>query len=325
MTRNRITKRLPRPVKLALLKIYRKIDSYYVPTLLRNMLGVIGYNVSRRKDFSSPLPTVSVLKRNKDRWNRPSPLKGVEYDLDSMKSYLDDLLGRYLEEFLDIPPYKDLYSHGFGWGYTAVDALTLYLMIRHIKPRNYVEVGSGLSTYYCSLAASKNREEGFPIKITCIEPFPFEKLYSIPDVEIISKEVQDVELVFFEQLEKNDVLFIDSSHILRVDGDVPYLYIEVLPTIKKGVYIHIHDIPLPYNFPFPPELWIFETPEPAFWNEAMVIQAFLAFNTDFEIFLSLPLIRYFDEDFLKEAIPIYETIEQNRNAFSSLWLKRVAS
>lgn len=318
MSRNRFTRFIPLPVKRSLYKIY----SEHIPFVLGKTLGVVGYNVSRRKDYYSPLPTVSELRKNSSRWNRASKLPGVQYDLDAMKEHFCNLLDEHLDEFSAIPPYSELHDLGFGLGYTPIDALTLYLMIRHIKPKRYIEVGSGLSTYYCSLAAAKNAAEGFPLAITCIEPYPLENLYSLSGIEIIAKEVQDVDITVFEQLEENDVLFIDSSHSLRIDGDVPFLYLEVLPVINKGVNIHIHDISFPFNFPYPPELWIFGRREPMLWTEAMVLQAFLAFNTDFELMLSLPLIRYFDEEFLIQRIPIYETVEQNSNAFSSIWLKR---
>jgi hypothetical protein len=213
---------------------------------------------------------------------------------------------------------------GFGPGYTAVDALTLYMMIRDLKPRHYIEVGSGVSTFYCSLAAQRNRNEGHPLQITCIEPYPFQRLSSIPGIRILSQEVQDIDVSVFQELRQNDVCFIDSSHILRIDGDVPFLYLEVLPSLNVGVVTHVHDIPYPYNTPFPPELWIFEQQWPLFWNEPMMLQAFLAFNKHFRITMSTPLLRHFDETFLKEHIPIYESIEQNPNAFSSLWLTRVS-
>ena len=83
---------------------------------------------------------------------------------------------------------------------------------------------------------------------------------------------------FFGQLQKDDVLFIDSSHVLKIDGDVPFLYLEVLPTLNVGVVVHIHDVPFPYNIPYPPQLWVFSQEWPMLWNEAMVVQAFLSFN-----------------------------------------------
>jgi len=250
-------------------------------------------------------------------------MHGIEYDLVTMKSNLGELLARYLDEFLTYPAYSQVQSMGFGPGYTAVDALTLYMMVRHLKPRRYIEVGSGVSTFYCNLAALRNASEGYPLEITCIEPYPYEKLSTIPGIRVLPQKVEDVDISMFQQLQENDVLFIDSSHILRVDGDVAFLFLEVLPMLNAGVMTHVHDIPYPYNFPYPPELWIFGQDWPMFWNEAMVLQAFLAFNRNFKISLSTPLIRHFDEAFLKERIPIYEPVAQTPNTFSSIWLERV--
>lgn len=291
---------------------------------LQKSLELAGYTIARKNDYYSPLPSVSHLKGSFDRWYHPSTLGGIEHDIEKMKAELLNLLSRYLSEFSTIPAYEQLQKEGFGPGYTHLDALTLYMMIRHIKPRRYIEVGSGLSTYYCSLAAEKNASEGHPLHITCIEPYPFEKLYTIRGIQVISKEVQDVEISLFQQLQNNDVLFIDSSHIVKIDGDVPFLYLEVLPSLNVGVVIHIHDVPFPYNFPYPPQLWIFGKTWPVFWNEAMILQAFLCFNNKFRIEMSTPLIRYLDEPFLKKNIPIYESIDQNPNTFSSIWLKRVS-
>ncbi len=318
MAKKGITRFIPLPVRRGLYKVYAE----YAPATLGKMLGAVGYNVSRRKDFYSPLPTVSELRKNSARWNRPSSLSGLSFDLTAMKDLLRGLLDKYAEEFCELPPYDELYGKGFGLGYTPVDALTLYLMLREIKPKRYLEVGSGLSTYYASLAAKMNEENGSPMQIICIEPHPLEKLSSISGIEIIKSEVQDVALECFEDLGSGDVLFIDSSHSMRIDGDVPFLYLDALPILRQGVYIHVHDVPFPYNFPYPPELWIFGKAEPMFWTEAMVLQAFLAFNKDFEILLSLPMIRFEDEGFLMQRIEIYETVEQNPNAFSSIWLRR---
>jgi hypothetical protein len=294
------------------------------PAQIQKYVNRAGYTVARRADYYSPLTAVSDLKSTFARWYRPSELKGVEYDLDHMKSAMSDLLCCYLREFSEIPCYEQLCREGFGPGYSAVDALTLYMMIRHVKPRRYIEVGSGLSTYYCSLAAARNATEGHPLAITCIEPYPFEKLHTIPNIQIIAKQVQDVDASLFLELQKDDVLFIDSSHILKIDGDVPFLYLEVLPSLNVDVVVHIHDVPFPYNIPYPPQLWVFGQQWPMLWNEAMVVQAFLSFNSNFRIIMSTPLIRYFDEDFLRRTIPVYESIDQNQNTFSSLWLRRVS-
>src|SRR4029077_19909504 len=147
------------------------------------------------------LPSAVRLRANIARWNRPSALHGVKYDLASMKSALAELLALYLDEFLAYPAYSQVRTMGFGPGYTAVDALTLYMMIRHLKPRRSIEVGSGVSTFYCNLAAQRNASEGHPLEITCIEPYPFEKLSTIPGIRVLPQKVEDVEISVFQQLQ----------------------------------------------------------------------------------------------------------------------------
>jgi hypothetical protein len=283
-----------------------------------------GFQVARDDDYYSPLPSVTRLQANVSRWKRPSALHGIQYDLEAMKAAFADLLNSYLDEFQGYPPYSEVQKMGFGPGYTEVDALTLYMMIRHLKPRRYIEVGSGVSTYYCSLAAERNAREGHPLEITCIEPYPYQKLSSIPGIRVSEQKVEDADPESFRQLQVNDVLFIDSSHILRIDGDLPFLFLDVLPLLNVGVVIHIHDIPYPYNIPYPPELWIFTSEWPMFWNEPMLLQAFLAFNENFKISLSTPLLRHFEEEFLKQQIPFYRTVAQQSNTFSSIWLRRIS-
>ncbi|HBB89369.1 MAG TPA: hypothetical protein DC047_17330 [Blastocatellia bacterium] len=282
-----------------------------------------GFNVASMSDYYSVLPSSATLKRNQHRWFRPSNLHGITYDLEQMKRLITSLTSRYAHEYSRIESYQENQSKGYGPGYTAVDARFLYYLLRELKPRRYLEVGSGLSTYYCCLANERNAEAAEPIKITCIEPYPYEALKTLPGIEIVQTEVQDVELSKFEQLEAGDVLFIDSSHVVKIDGDVPYLFLEVLPRLMKGVIVHIHDIPFPYNVPYPPQLWIFGQQWPSFWNEAMLLQAFLCYNETYEIFLSAPLLRHFDEEFLIANIPDYETVEQNPNTFSSIWLRKI--
>jgi predicted O-methyltransferase YrrM len=314
---------LPSPVWRQLSSMRARLKSVIAPPArVQKYMEMAGYAVALKSDYYSPLMPVSELKATFDRWNRPSGLSGVSYDIEGMKRTLANLLAEYLPEFLAIPSYETLKRLGFGPGYTAVDALTLYLMIRHLKPRRYVEIGSGLSTYYCTLAAAQNAREGHPVTIVCVEPNPYDQLLTIPGIEIIKTEVQDVDLSVFQGLQSNDILFIDSSHILRIDGDVPFLYLEVLPRLNVGVVIQIHDVPFPYNIPYPPQLWVFGREWPQFWNEAMLVQAFLCFNSHFRILLSTPLIRHADEMFLKQRIPFYESVEENLNTFSSLWLRR---
>jgi predicted O-methyltransferase YrrM len=286
-------------------------------------MDACGFVVARKSDYYSPLPSRRKLKPTMGRWTKPSLLRGVAYDLAEMKVTLGDIVGRYHAEFMDLLQYEEALALGFGPGYPRLDALVLYAMLRAKKPARYVEVGSGLSTYYASLAGRKNASDGRPMQITCIEPNPFEALKTIPGVTVLQTEVQDVGLELFTELGEDDVLFIDSSHIVRLDGDVPFLFLEVLPSLGEGPLIHIHDIPFPYHCPYPAEYWIYKSVWPMWWNESMLLHALLCGNKQFAVTLSTPLLRFHDEAFLKQLIPGYQTIEEEPNTFSSIWLKRV--
>jgi hypothetical protein len=300
----------------------KKLIERPLVTVVRTLAAALGYNIVRLNDYYSPLPVLSDLKKNISRWNRPSSLAGVRYNLPRSKTIFREMMATYFDEFNRLPAYRDISNKGFGPGYTEIDALTLYLMLRQHKPRRYLEVGSGVSTYYCSLAAAQNEKEGYPLRVECLEPYPYDQLYTIPGIHVQVTEAQNTELALFQTLEADDVLFIDSSHVVKIDGDVSYLYLEVLPSLKPGVLVHIHDVPFPYNIPYPATHWIMERAWPMYWTEAMLLQAFLCFNERFEIILSLPMLRHFDEAFLRRQIPDYQPIKENPNTFSSLWLRK---
>ena len=307
--------------------IYRRLrTAKQAPArIFQRTMELSGFVVARTSDYYSPLPSRTKLARTMPRWSRPSSMWGLEWDLAEMKSKMAHLLNEYSEEFLALVPYEESVKLGFGPGYARVDAMVLYAMIRDKKPTQYLEVGSGLSTYYASAAAQRNAEGGHPMCITCIEPYPFPALATIPGISVRSNEVQDENLSLFSSLGENDLLFIDSSHIVRLDGDVPFLLLEVLPILRPGVHIQIHDIPFPYHGPYPPKYWIYELTWPVWWNESMLLHALLCGNRQFAISLSAPLIRHHDEQFLAELIRGYENIEKEPNAFSSIWLQKLGS
>jgi Methyltransferase domain len=282
-----------------------------------------GFVVARKSDYYSPLPSRRQLAATRGRWAKPSSLLGVRYDVAAMKTTLAELVDAYYEEFSQLVPYEEALQLGFGPGYIKLDAQVLYATLRAKKPARYVEVGSGLSTYYASLAAQRNASEGRPMQITCVEPYPFVALKTIVGITVIQSEVQDVGVELFTSLGEDDVLFIDSSHIVRLDGDVPFLFLEVLPALSSGPLIHIHDIPFPYHFPYPADYWIYKQAWPMWWNESMLLHALLCGNSQFAVTLSTPLIRYHDEEFLRKLLPDYQGVEEQPNTFSSIWLKRV--
>lgn len=291
---------------------------------VKRIFAWFGFNVARRKDYYSVLPVLDQIERTRERWDRPSPLAGVNVDVTAMSVRLATLADRWEADFQDASgDYLTNTRRGFGPGYPAFDARTLYYMLREHKPAVLLEVGSGLSTYYATLAANRNDVEGEPMKITCVEPYPFDALTTLPGFELVQSVVQDVPVERFEALDDGDVLFIDSSHALKIDSDVAYLFLEVLPRIKPGVFVHIHDVPFPYNTPYPADTWLFGERWPVYWNEAMVVQTFLAFNDAFEVLLSTPLIRHHDESVLTSRFPDYVPVADDPNPPSALWLRRI--
>jgi len=223
-----------------------------------------------------------------------------------------------------LPSYEENKNQGFGPGFTLFDAMAYYFMLRDLKPKRVIEVGSGLSTFYGLSAIRKNAAEGHPCDYKVVDPFPRQKLIDLPDVTVTAKPAQEVPIEFFSSLESGDVLFIDTTHIVKIGGEVPYLYLELVPRIRPGVVVHAHDIHLPYNGPHPAQQYVFNAKWPQLWTEPMLIQAFLAFNPEFEIVLSLPLIRHFDEEFLAARTPGYRPVEVEDydTHCGSLWFRR---
>lgn len=171
------------------------------------------------------------------------------------------------------------------------DAVGLNTMLRILKPNKLIEVGSGYSS-----AVILDTNEFYlenSIELTFIEPYPkFLKAVSKESDTIVLYEnkLQDIPVEQFEQLNKGDVLFIDSTHVSKVGSDVNYLFFEILPKLKKGVYIHLHDIFYPFEYP---KEWIYKG---QVWNELYLLRAFLQNNKDYTItyFQNMMDKKYYD-------------------------------
>ncbi|HKI01541.1 MAG TPA: class I SAM-dependent methyltransferase [Thermoanaerobaculia bacterium] len=293
----------------------------------RALIGAInrmGWTVARTSDYYSPLRPVAELERHVARWHKPSRMLGVAFDLPAMTAALEELVAGRIQEYSELPSYDEIRKKRHGPGFTTVDAMVLYMMLRHHKPPRYLEVGSGLSTYYAWLAAQRNGAEGRPMKITVVDPFVSEATQGLPGVEALAREAQDLPADWYaEQVAAGDVLFIDSTHIVRVDGEVPYLVLEVLPALKPGVLVHIHDIHFPYHVPADPAAYVTRRRWPMLFTEPMLVQAYLCNNPRVEIVMSTPLLRHHQEDFLRRVVPGYKPLdpEDFDTHHGSLWLR----
>ena len=163
--------------------------------------------------------------------------------------------------------------------FRAVDAEVLYCMVRHYQPGRILEIGSGFSTLVSAPACRANQAQEISATLTCIEPYPNDVLRKgFPGLtKLIAEPLENVALSMFTSLGENDVLFIDSSHVLRIGNDVHREYLEILPRLAPGVLVHVHDIFLPFEHP---RQWV--TEEFRFWTEQYLLQAFLAFNSAYE-------------------------------------------
>lgn len=231
-----------------------------------------------------------------------------------------ELLSRFsfVHELEDIPQSKtgstEFYLNNGSYG--SGDAEYWYQMIRTVKPRRIYEIGSGHSTLMAIKAVKKNIEQDntYTCEHICIEPYEMPWLEHT-GVSVIRQKVEDVDLALFSKLEENDVLFIDSSHMIRPQGDVLFEYLEILPSLPKGVIVHIHDIFSPKNYP---RTWLED--EVLFWNEQYLLEAFLSHNNSWEIIGSLNYLTHHHYDSLKSVAP-WLTPDREPGAF---YIRRTA-
>jgi hypothetical protein len=190
-------------------------------------------------------------------------LAGIDYNVQKQLNILKEF--NFNDELEKMPFEKsadrEFYYHHSSFG--PGDAEYLYNMVRRFKPQTIIEVGCGNSTLMMVSAVNKNKTEdpGYSCRHICIEPYKGSWLDKI-GVEVIRKPVEALELETFAILGKNDILFIDSSHVVRSNGDVVFQYNEVLPILRSGVFVHSHDIFTPDDYP---EAWMSQ--EMRFWSE----------------------------------------------------------
>ncbi len=233
--------------------------------------------------FYSPVPDFDDLRQRQGKiWQADLvELPGVDFNLEGQKALLEsfrELVADYdypeesPEESSFLPFYE---PNGL---FEGVDSRFLFCFLRHLRPSRVIEVGSGFSSL---LLADVNREyfDG-EIDITCIEPYPRPFLQAgVPGIgQLIESRVEDIELDLFQTLKAGDILFVDSSHVLKTGNDVHYLYLDVMPQLAKGVVIHSHDIFLPYEYP---SAWILDSERA--WNEQYLLRALLMFSKGFNV------------------------------------------
>lgn len=256
-----------------------------------------GYHI-RAIHYYEPLPDFREIGEARATRRRESP--AVDYNRPAQLALVQRLGLAYHGELAALAAATDGEGFDFHNTYFAgLDATLYYALIRDLKPARVVEIGSGYSTRIAAKALHRNRVEGRGGELICIEPYPDQRLTEARmDFTLIRQRVEDIGLDFFAKLDANDILFIDSSHTVKFGSDVCYEFLEILPHLKPGVWVHVHDIFIPHEYPVE---WVIE--KRIAFTEQYLLEAFLAFNGNFSIQGSNYWMSHDHPDAVREICP----------------------
>lgn len=268
--------------------------------------------------YYSPIVFIKdIIGREKEIFTiKSKEINGVELNENFQLQLLTELSCIYSSV-----PFKDhkiddlRYSYNNTY-YCYSDAIFLNLIIRYFKPKTIIEIGSGFSS-----AVILDTNELFfnnNINLTFIDPYP-ERLFSIlKDADkdkhkIIIKELQSIDIEIFDNLEENDILFVDSTHVSKTGSDVNKIIFEILPRLKKNVLVHFHDIFYPFEYP---KDWVVNRNSFG-WNEDYILKAFLMYNTQFRITLFNTFLEFYHKDWFLRYMP-----DCLKNEGGSIWVQK---
>ncbi len=300
--------RLPIPelIKRPLRKVYYRARGRFFP-----------WGVWPPGHFYCPIPSREDIERYLQTLpsHPPAQLPGIDLRPEAQRALLDIYAGYYAElPFPErpSPAFRYFYENDF---FSYADAIFLYCFLRHFRPRRIIEVGSGFSSAVMLDTAERFLDPS--PTFTFIEPFPEERLEKLlrptdlPKVTILRQTLQATPLELFQQLEDGDLLFIDSSHVLKCGSDVQRLLFEILPAVPSGIFVHFHDVF--YPFEYPPH-WLREG---RYWNEDYFLRAFLYGNSLWEIVFFNTYVAHFFRQEIEMRMPLC-----TRNPGGSLYLRR---
>ena len=262
--------------------------------MLRRGASRVGLHVVP-KSFYSAIPDVAALPAG--TFERRSSLAGIELDLDAQLAWAQEHLAAPMREFTG--PAADTYG--------ILDSTVLYGMIRALRPRRVMELGSGAST---AVTAQALRANGAG-ELVVYDPYPGDGVENIAELHRIG--AQDVPLETLASLQSGDVLFVDTTHTVKIGSDVNFIVLEVLPRLARGVVVHFHDIFLPYEYP---RRWLEDYG--LYWAEQYLLQAFLSMNAGYEVLLAVTALARDRADAFAAVLP--ETAAHRAGA--AFWLRR---
>jgi hypothetical protein len=267
-----------------------------------------GFDLVRR-NFYSPIAHAEELPA--ETFERPSPLAGITWEAPRYEAFLRDLAPWWGE--FELPA-------GFSWEnqlYGPVETEVLYALIRRGRPRRIVELGSGFSSLVIASACRRNAEEGSPCAYKAFDPHPRAFMHDLAGLSALQAVgACAVPREVFDGLEAGDVLFVDTTHTVKIGSEVNRLLLDVLPRLAPGVLIHVHDVFLPYEYPR--DFLLHE----CFWQEQYLLQALLAENPNFEIVFPAWAVVHERPGLISELFPQHARRVFGPGAF---WLRRVGA
>lgn len=269
--------------------------------------------------YYQPIPDTRTLPA--DLWQRRSSMVGVDINESFQLELLNRFRERFQGEYRSFPVEPTPVPHKYylkNRSFESVDAQILYCIIRHFRPSRVFEVGSGNSTFLAAEAILRNAAvHQHDCELIACDPHPwpvFEQ--GFPGLtRLIASNIEDVPLSEFARLKENDILFLDSTHVLRIGGDVQHEYLEILPRLNKGVFVHVHDVFLPEEYPFE-----YVVNRRLFWTEQYLLQAFLAFNDSFRVVWAGRYMHLQHPGMLKAAFPSYDP---QTSWPASMWIQKI--
>lgn len=276
------------------LRVVRRVGLQRLPAC-RRMLDIVGMTPVRNH-YYEPRVDPELLQRP---LSEPRLLPGIDLDLAGQLAFLDGF--HWEEELADVPrearePLAFWMDNG---SFESGDAEYFYQVLRATKPRRLFEIGSGHSTLMARRALDRNRREdsACTCEHVCVEP------YEMPWLErtgarIVRTRVETLPRAFWRELQAGDLLFIDSSHVIRPQGDVLYEYLELLPSLSPGVLVHVHDIFTPRDYP---ESWVLQ--DRRMWNEQYLLEALLGAGSDWQVVGAVNHLRHACFDRLRAKCP----------------------
>lgn len=279
-------------------------------TSVRLMLSALFRAVQRNtglsvtpSHFYFPVPDLQSLQV-KD-WTACRSCRAFDLRLGEQIQWVQEKLPQYASEcaFPEVAngdAHKFHFNNGF---FEHIDAEVAYSFVRERKPKRIIEIGGGNTTLTLCAALRKNAEEGSPGELTCIQPnpAPFLKDGLHGMTQLIETGVQQVPLELFRTLQADDILFIDSSHVVSIDNDVLSEILDILPELAPGVLVHFHDIFIPLDYPKK-----FVMTNLCFWSEQYLLQAFLSFNDQFKVVWASSAMQQYHPEVLRKAFPAWE-------------------